>query len=61
MIDGIRELTLAELDEIAGGTDIDVSFDIDNSNVGIGAINIASDVDHQVNIGVGQLNLDLDL
>jgi hypothetical protein len=59
MIDGIRELTLAELDEIAGGVDIDVSFDIDNSNVGIGAVNIASDVDGGLFVGVGQLNIDL--
>jgi hypothetical protein len=58
MIDGIRELTLAELDEIAGGY-FDVSFDIDNSNVGIGAVNIASDVDGGLFVGVGQLNIDL--
>jgi hypothetical protein len=49
----IRELTLAELDEIVGGSDI--NFDFDFSDVGIGQINFGVAFDN-LNIGVGEVN-----
>ncbi|MFL5269312.1 MAG: hypothetical protein ACJ8AH_22445 [Stellaceae bacterium] len=49
----IRELTLAELDEIAGGFG---DFDFDFSDVGIGQINFGVAFDN-LNIGVGEVNI----
>lgn len=49
MINDIRELTVAELGEIVGGVQQGII-------IGIGSINIDSDVATQINIAVGQVN-----
>jgi hypothetical protein len=54
--DGIRELTLAELDEIAGGVTIN-GVDISARNLGIGQLNVDSVALGNINIGVGKLNV----
>ena len=52
MVD-VRELTLTELDEIAGGFG---DFNFYNSDVGIGQVNFGVAYDN-VNIGVGEVNI----
>jgi hypothetical protein len=49
------ELIDQDLDEVAGGNN--VSFEFENSNVGIGQINFGES-ENNLNIGVGQVNID---
>jgi hypothetical protein len=56
MIDDIRELTLAELDEIVGAGHHYGGGVQQGINIGIGSINIDSNVATQINIAVGQNN-----
>jgi hypothetical protein len=50
------ELIDQDLDEVAGGVN-NVSFEFENSNVGIGQINFGES-ENNLNIGVGRVNID---